>query len=160
MALLDALPDFEPKIRDWRIMWISPLWVEQHCIVPDGFRKGERFGLLHWQAWAYLNNYRVRPDALPAGTIVGGHEVKPVSAFWYRRSQIVLPQKAGKAPYTASRVCLEGVGPAVFAGWATGGELWDCRHYGCECGWVYEYQPGEPMGIPWPTPLIQITAWS
>jgi hypothetical protein len=25
---------------------------------------------------------------------------------------------------------------------------------------VYEYEPGEPMGRPWPTPLIQITATS
>jgi hypothetical protein len=71
-----------------------------------------------------------------------------------------MPQKAGKAPYTSARTCVEAVGPALFAGWAKGGEVWDCRDHGCGCGWVYEYQPGEAMGMPWPTPLIQITAFS
>jgi hypothetical protein len=34
------------------------------------------------------------------------------------------------------------------------------RDHGCGCGWFYEYEPGEPMGMPWPTPLIQLTAVS
>jgi hypothetical protein len=59
-----------------------------------------------------------------------------------------------------AHVCLEAVGPALFAGWAKGGETYDCRNHGCGCGWIYEYQPGEAMGMPWPTPLIQITAYS
>lgn len=126
-------------------------WVEEHCIVPDGFDRGQRFRLVDWQFDCLLNFYRVKPTAR-----VG--QLAP--AFVYRRSQIVLPQKAGKAPYTAAHICLEGVGPALFAGWAVGGEVWDCRDYGCGCGWVYEYEPGEPMGMPWPTPLIQITATS
>ena len=28
------------------------------------------------------------------------------------------------------------------------------------CGFVYEYEVGEPMGMPWPTPLIQLMATS
>jgi hypothetical protein len=48
----------------------------------------------------------------------------------------------------------------MFAGWAEGGELYDCRDHGCGCGFVYEYEPGEPMGHAWSTPLIQITASS
>jgi hypothetical protein len=48
----------------------------------------------------------------------------------------------------------------LFAGWAVGGEVYDCRDHGCGCGFVYEYEPGEPMGRAWPTPLIQITALS
>ncbi|MFD1277349.1 hypothetical protein ACFQ51_52280 [Streptomyces kaempferi] len=48
----------------------------------------------------------------------------------------------------------------MFASWADGGEVYDCRTYGCGCGWVFEYEPGDPMGMPWPTPLIQITAFS
>lgn len=71
-----------------------------------------------------------------------------------------MPQKSGKGPMTAAHVCLEAVGPALFAGWARGGEVYLCSDYGCWCGWIYEYEPGEPMGIPWPTPLIQITAYS
>jgi hypothetical protein len=81
-------------------------------------------------------------------------------AFYYRRSQIIAPQKIGKGPWSATIVALEAAGPALFNGWAQGGEYYDCRDYHCGCGWVYEYEPGEPMGIPWPTPLIQITATS
>lgn len=120
-------------------------------MVPDGFQRGEPWRFYDWQAWCLLNFYRVRPDA-KAGQLA--------PAFHNRRGQIVLPQKAGKAPYTSAHVCIEAVGPALFAGWAAGGEVWDCRDHGCGCGWIYEYAEGEAMGQPWPTPLIQITAFS
>lgn len=142
--------DVEAGVK-WPTLLVAYEWVEQHCVVPDGFQRGERFELVPWQAWALLNFYRLKLDAK-----VG--QLAP--AFHYRRGQIVLPQKAGKAPYTAAHICVEGVGPALFAGWAAGGETWDCRDYGCGCGWLYEYDPGEAMGQPWPTPLIQITATS
>jgi len=48
----------------------------------------------------------------------------------------------------------------VFCGWAEGGEVYVCADHGCDCGWVYAYEPGEPMGMPRPTPLIQLTATS
>jgi hypothetical protein len=146
----------EPEfVIDFPTLWVSLDWVEAHCVIPDGFRKGSPFKLLGWQGWCFANFYRVKPDALwvPNNPVLA-------PAFFYRRSQVVLPQKAGKGPYTAAHVCLEGVGPALFAGWAQGGETYDCSDHGCDCGWVYEYQPGEPMGMPWPTPLIQITATS
>lgn len=54
----------------------------------------------------------------------------------------------------------EARGPVVFAGWAVGGERFRCADFGCDCGWWYAYEPGEPMGVPWPTPLIQLTASS
>jgi len=66
----------------------------------------------------------------------------------------------GKAPLTAAQICLEGVGPALFAGWAGKDSGWACSDWGCGCGWEYAYDRGEPMGMPWPTPLIQITASS
>jgi hypothetical protein len=136
---------------DFPTLFVAADWVSAHCVVPDGFAKGDPFELVDWQLWALLNFYRVKPTAT-----VG--QLAP--AFFYRRSQIVLPQKAGKAPYSAAHICVEGVGPALFAGWAVGGEVWDCRDHGCGCGWSYEYRPGEPMGVPWPTPLIQVTATS
>jgi hypothetical protein len=141
-------PEF---VVDFPTLFVAADWVPRHCVVPDGFDAGKPFDLVDWQAWCFLNYYRVRPEAR-----VG--QLAP--AFHYRRSQIVLPQKAGKAPYTSAHICVEGVGPALFAGWAEGGEQWDCRDYGCGCGWVYEYEPGEAMAMPWPTPLIQITATS
>lgn len=145
----------DPKVVDFPTLFVALDWVERHCVIPDGFRQGQPFELISWQSWCLANFYRVKPTALwvPTNPVLA-------PAFHYRRSQIVLPQKAGKGPYTAAHVCLEGVGPALFAGWAEGGETYDCRTHDCGCGWVYEYEPGEPMGMPWPTPLIQITATS
>jgi hypothetical protein len=138
-------------------LWIVPEWIEQHCIVPDGFRKKDQFRLYEWQAWCTFYHYRIKPDAKPYdenGVPTRG------AAFYYRRSQIIAPQKTGKGPWSASIVCAEAVGPVVFAGWAEGGEVYDCADHGCGCGWVYDYELGDPMGMPWPTPLIQLLATS
>ena len=138
-------------VVDWPTLWVACDWIEQHCIVPDGFRKGDPFEMYDWQLWSTANHYRVKPTARLG-------QLAP--AFHNRRSQVVAPQKTGKGPWSAGICSLEAVGPAVFAGWAAGGETYDCRDRGCGCGWIYEYEPGEAMGIPWPTPLIQITAFS
>lgn len=142
-------------VVNFPVLWVALDWVEAHCVIPDGFHRGEPYMLSSWQSWFYANHYRVRSDAT-----TGGEPAVGAPAFYYRRSQIIMPQKAGKGPTTASQCCLEAVGPAMFAGWARGGEVWDCREHGCGCGWIYEYQPGEPMGAAWPTPLIQLTAFS
>lgn len=142
----------EPEfVVSWPTLWIVPDWIEQHCIIPDGWRKGEPFVMYDWQLWCTVNHYRVRPDA----------QVGQLStAFHYRRSQVVAPQKTGKGPWSATIVSAEALGPVLFAGWAAGGESYRCVDYGCGCGWTYEYEPGEPMGMPWPTPLIQLLATS
>lgn len=129
-------------------------WVQAHCVIPDGFDIGEPFVYSGWQAYNVFQHYRVKPTA------VGVREGQLGPAFHYRRSQTVRPQKTGKGPFTASVICIEAVGPALVLGWAEGGEVYDCRDHGCGCGFLYEYEPGEPMGTPWPTPLIQITATS
>ncbi|MDG9705554.1 hypothetical protein [Streptomyces sp. DH37] len=144
----DAGPEF---VVDFPTLWIVPDWIEAHCPIPDGFRAGEDLELYPWQLWCTVNHYRIRPKAR-----VG--QLAP--AFFYRRSQIVAPQKTGKGPWTATIVLAEACGPVVFAGWATGSEVYRCADHGCECGWWHAYEPGEPMGVPWPTPLIQLTASS
>lgn len=142
---------------DFPVLWVAIDWTEAHAVVPDGWNKGDPFLLTRWQTWFFANHYRIRVDApLPTRE----RPAIGAPAFFYRRSQCVMPQKAGKGPMTAAQVCLEGMGPATFAGWASGGEEYRCRDWGCPCGWVYRYAPGEPMGAPWPTPLIQITAFS
>jgi hypothetical protein len=140
-----------PYVVDFPTLFVAADWIAQHCVIPDGLDAGEPLVLAPWQLWCLVNHYRIRPDA-KAGQLA--------PAFYYRRSQIVMPQKAGKGPLTAAQVCLEAVGPALFAGWAKGGERYVCRDHGCRCGWSYTYEPSEPMGRPWPTPLIQITAFS
>lgn len=146
------MPNREPEyVVDFPVLWVALDWIERHCTVPDGWYKGEPFIMYDWQLWSSANHYRVSPAARLG-------QLAP--AFHYRRSQIVAPQKTGKGPWSAAVICLEAVGPAVFAGWARGGERYRCRDQGCDCGWVHEYEPGEPMGTPWPTPLIQLTATS
>lgn len=143
---------------DWpreQTLWVALDWIEAHCVVPNGFRKGQPFELIDWQAWCLANFYRVKREAEwdPASPLLG-------PAFVYRRSQIVGPQKAGKGPYTAAHSLNEGAGPALFRGWAGRDDGYACSDNGCGCGWEYPYERGEAMGIPWPTPLIQVTGYS
>lgn len=134
-------------VVDFPTMWVVPDWMEAHLPVPGGFRAGEPMELYPWQLWCTVNHYRVKPDATFG---------QRSAAFHYRRSQIVAPQKTGKGPWSAAVTLAEMVGPVVFAGWATGGEVYRCSDWECECGWWYAYQPGEPMGMPWRDPLIQM----
>lgn len=147
--------------RDYRVdfptLWVAAAWIEHHCIIPDGFRKGEVFRHYDWQLWARLNFYRVKPDAVAFDD--EGYPTR-AAAFYYRRSQVAAAQKTGKGPDAAAGVCNEAVGPALFAGFAEAGEVYRCSDHGCGCGWVYAYDVGEAKGMPWPTPLIQLLATS
>lgn len=144
-----------PTVRQDIPMYVAPAWIEAHCVIPDGFRAGEPFRLYADQLRWFRAFYLVR------GTTEWFPE-NPVKApaFVYRRGLYVGPQKVGKNPAIAAHVCLEGVGPALFAGWAGKDDGYACADHGCRCGWEFPYQPGEPMGMPWPTALIQITAFS
>lgn len=105
-------------------------WIEAYCVIPDLEHKGEPYRLTD-EMWNFLlHHYRVREDAL---------EEKPRSAFFYRRSQLVRPQKWGKGPFSAALICAEAVGPTYFGGWDAN---------------------GDPVGKAWSTPLIQVTAAS
>ncbi len=158
---------------------IGDAWITRHCRVPDGFARGKPYVKADWQFWVHANRYRIREDATyvdPAvvaemlEAIAGGsaeaeritNEDLPAlnQAFTYRRTLTVGPQKTGKGPNSATEVAYEGVGPSVFAGFAEGGEVYECEAFGCSCGWTYEYEPGQPMGMRHPSPLIQITATS
>ena len=60
--------------------------------------------------------------------------------FVYTRgAQLTRPQKWGKGPIAAAVICAEAQGPVLFDGWDAA---------------------GEPVGKPWSTPLIQVTAVS
>ena len=107
-------------------------WIEAHCVVPDGSSMGEPFVLSDEQARFVLQHYRLQPDAV-------ADPKRPSSAFTYRRSMLVRPQKWGKGPLTAALICFESIGPALFDGWDA---------------------DGEPVGRPWPTPWVQIAASS
>jgi len=60
--------------------------------------------------------------------------------FYYTRgAQLTRPQKWGKGPLSAALICAEAAGPVTPDGWDA---------------------DGEPVGKPWPTPIIQVTAVS
>lgn len=126
-------------------MW----WIERHCVVPEGDTAGDPFvPTLDHRVWL-ANWYEIRPTAKPGEKNV---------AFRFRTGQWMAAQKVGKSPGVAAETCLEFVGPALFAGWASDGDFYSCAEYGCPCGGVYFYEVGEPMGRPWPTPRIQLAA--
>lgn len=128
-------------------------WIEQHCVIPDGDLLGEPLLLTDEMLTFLVWHYRLHPDA-------SGDRWR--SAWAYRRSQLVRPQKWGKGPLSAAMICAEAVGPVRFAGWAAGGEVYRCDDYGCGCGWEYAYDVGDPMGRPWPASSVwvQVTATS
>jgi hypothetical protein len=77
------------------------------------------------------------------GFLLNHYRIDPVRGrfYWARGSQLVKPKKYGKGPLAAAMCCAEGGpdSPVVFDGWDAN---------------------GEPVGRPWPTPWIQVTASS
>lgn len=99
-------------------------WIESSLVLSDGYRQGEPY-LLTDEMWRFLLHfYRLHPDALPWP--------HPRSLV-YSGGQLRRSQKWGKDPFGAAIVWAEALGPSRFAGW-TG--------------------KGEPIGEPYPTPLI------
>ena len=136
---------------------LADQWIAQHCRVPDGAALGSAFQLSDWQFFCVANHYRVREGI---EFIADPMRLLRSQAFVYRRSMIVAPQKTGKGPLAAAITAFEGAGPCLFAGWAKRGDVYRCSDNGCPCGWEYEYLPGEPMGMRWSTPKIQLMAAS
>ena len=128
-------------------------WIEAHCRVPGGVYEGEPLLFNGWQLFVTANHYRIKPEA----TVNPRRLLAP---FVYRRSVIVGPQKCGKSPWGAGFLLFEAVGPALFAGWATGGESYRCKDHGCGCGWEYEYVEGEAMGAPRRKSLLGLLAFA
>ena len=128
-------------------------WIAWHCVVPDGFALGDPLVHRGWQLFCDVMHYEVKPgiEFNPARPVQG-------QAFVRRRSVVVGPQKVGKSPWLASLKLFEADGPCLFAGWARGGEQYRCADNGCGCGFVFEYRPGDPMGMRRPKALIQLLA--
>lgn len=108
-------------------------FVEAKCVVPDRDQQGDPFILTDEQYRFLLWFYRVRPEA----ALQDGRWQLPF--FHHRGGQLTRPQKWGKGPFAGAIICAEAQGPVVFDGW-------DAQ--------------GQPVGRPWATPLIQVTALS
>ena len=144
----DLALDFDPLHT---LGFLATDWIEQHCKVPGGVYEGEPLQFNGWQLFCTANHYRIKPGAaVDARTLL--------APFHYRRSIVVGPQKCGKSPWGAGMILFEGVGPALFAGWSTGKEVYRCEDHGCGCGWEYRYRKGEAMGYPRRKSLVGLLA--
>lgn len=99
-------------------------WVEANCVVPDGYRMGQQFVLTD-EMWKFLlHYYRLFPHAGPWPA---------PDALRYTGGQLRRVQKWGKDPFGAAIIWAEALGPTRFDGWDAA---------------------GEPVGAPYPSPLI------
>jgi hypothetical protein len=99
------------------------LWIQENCVIPDGYRQGEPF-LLTDEMWQFLYQfYRVHPLAEPWPALLG---LKNTGG------QLRRAQKWGKDPLGAAIHWAEALGPSRFDGWDAN---------------------GDPVGAPYPTPL-------
>jgi hypothetical protein len=87
--------------------------------------------------WCYRLHQHEDPD----------HEEDGRRAF--RRVIFSRPKGRAKSELAGMLVCVEALGPARFSHWATAGEVSD---------WGYEYDEGEPVGIPVQDPFIRCLA--
>jgi len=109
------------------------------------------FPTLGFEVGSFIEAHCVIPDGDRAGEpflltdemwrfLLRFYRLDPTSCtFVYRRAQLIRPQGWGKGPLGAAIVIAEGKGPVLPSGW-------DAK--------------GEPVGRPWATPWIQITAVS
>lgn len=99
-------------------------WIEAHCVVPDGYLQGQPYRLTD-EMWAFLLHfYRLYPYAA---------SWPAPDALRYVGGQLRRSQKWGKDPFGAAIILAEALGPTRFDGWDVA---------------------GEPVGAPYPTPLI------
>jgi hypothetical protein len=111
--------------------------IEAKCAIPDGDHVGEPYLLTDEQLRFLLHFYRVNPH-----TKFDRRANRWQLPFvFFRGGQLVRPQKWGKGPFAAAWICAEAdaEGPVLFDGWDA---------------------TGEPVGRPWATPWIQVTAVS
>ena len=105
-------------------------WIEAFCVIPDRAVAGEPYLLSDEQYNHLLWQYRLHPDARVDPD-------RPAAPFVYNGSLLVRSQKWGKGPLSSARICAQAEGPVLFAGWDA---------------------DGEPVGMPWASPHIQVAA--
>jgi hypothetical protein len=99
-------------------------WIEANCVVPDGYRQGQPY-LLTDEMWTFLIHfYRLYPHAAAWPA---------PDSLRYTGGQLRRSQKWGKDPFGAAIIWAEALGPTRFDGWNAA---------------------GDPVGAPYPTPLI------
>lgn len=131
--------------RERSLGWLGLAWMEYFCVHGPGDVEGRP-----------LNPDL--PDAVPlddelAEWVVDAYALAPRSGRRLYDSAFFSRAKGRDKSGSAGRfVLFEAFGPARFAGWAQGGEVFRWRDF------EYEYLPGEPMGRPVTYPFIRCLA--
>lgn len=131
----------------------------------------DRARSLGWLCLAWLEHFAVHgpgdvqgrsldpddPDGLPlddefAGIIVDHYVLDDAGRRLYDSAFTSRAKGRAKSELAGFEVLFEALGPCRFAGWAAGGETFVWRDF------VYEYEPGEPMGLPVTYPLVRCMA--
>lgn len=122
--------------------WLAIAWMEHFCVHGPGDVQGQP--VRHGDEYTAF---------IVDAYMVGEH---PSNAHLiYDSSFLSRPKGCDKSGLGARLAMFEALGPCRFAGWARGGEIYR-DPWGL--GFVYEYQPGEPMGRPVTAPMIRCLA--
>lgn len=110
-------------------------YIEAKCAVPDRDQVGEPLVLTPEQWKFLLYFYRINPHA----KLDKNRGIWRLPFIYSRGGQLTRPQKWGKGPFLGAIMATEATGPVLFDGWDA---------------------DGQPVGKPWSTPIVQISASS
>jgi hypothetical protein len=125
--------------RSRSLGWLAVAWTEHFCRHGPGDVQG--------QAVAHGDEY--------TGFVVDCYALEPSGRRLYDSGFFSRPKGCDKSGLGARLALFEALGPCRFAGWAAGGEVYE-DPWGL--GFVYVYEPGEPMGRPVTVPYVRIMA--
>jgi hypothetical protein len=125
-----------------RALKVGLFWIEAHCVHGPGDVQG--MPVTHGPEYA--------------GFVVDCYGLDKRGRRIYDSAFFSRPKGADKSGLGARLSLLEALGPARFAGWAREGDVYRCEDNGCDCGWEYAYEPGEPKGKRVTVPYIRIMA--
>jgi phage terminase large subunit-like protein len=116
--------------------WIAIWWIETFCVHGPGDVQGEPVTL----------------DEEFAAFILDSYAIDDTGRRLYDSAFISRAKGRSKSELAGFITLFEAMGPARFDGWAEGGEIYE------RDGFVYTYQPGEPIGKTVTAPVIRCLA--
>lgn len=125
--------------RSRSLGWLGLAWTEFFCVHGPGDVQGQP----------------VRHGDEYSGFLIDGYALTVEGRRLYDSAFLSRPKGCDKSGMGARTSLFEGLGPCRSDGFARGGEVYR-DPWGL--GFVYEYQPGEPMGRPVQSPFIRIMA--
>lgn len=126
----------ETHDRKKSLGWIAIWWIETFCVHGPGDVQGEPVEL----------------DEEFAAFILDSYALDDTGRRLYDSAFISRAKGRAKSELAGFITLFEAMGPARFAGWADGGETYE------RDGFVYTYEPGEPIGKLVTAPVIRCLA--